>query len=115
MRGLDIDDSGVLFTRYSNGQSRQQGLVAVANFSNPNGLVPIGDTAFAESFSSGTPILTAPGLSGTGTLQSGALESSNVEITAQLVAMMVAQRNFQSNAQMIQTQDAVTQTIINLR
>ena len=115
LRGLDIDDSGVLFTRYSNGQSRQQGLVAVANFSNPNGLVPIGDTAFAESFSSGTPILTAPGLSGTGTLQSGALESSNVEITAQLVAMMVAQRNFQSNAQMIQTQDAVTQTIINLR
>ena len=115
LRGLDIDESGVLFTRYSNGQSRQQGIVAVANFANPNGLVPIGDTAFAESFSSGTPTLSAPGLSGTGLLQSGALEGSNVDITEQLVRMMVAQRNFQSNAQMIQTEDAVTQAIINLR
>ena len=87
----------------------------MANFANPNGLVPIGDTAFAESFSSGTPTLSAPGLSGTGLLQSGALEGSNVDITEQLVRMMVAQRNFQSNAQMIQTEDAVTQAIINLR
>jgi len=115
LRGLEIDDTGVLFTRYTNGQSRQQGQIAVANFTNPNGLQPVGDTSFVETFSAGAPTITTPGLSGTGLLQSGALESSNVEITQQLVRMIIAQRNFQANAQMIQTEDAVTQTVINLR
>ena len=115
LRGLEIDDTGVLFTRYTNGQSRQQGQIAVASFTNPNGLQPVGDTSFVETFSAGTPTITTPGLSGTGLLQSGALESSNVEITSQLVRMIIAQRNFQANAQMIQTEDAVTQTVINLR
>ena len=115
LRGLEIDDTGVLFTRYTNGQSRQQGQIAVANFTNPNGLQPVGDTSFVETFSAGAPTITTPGLSGTGLLQSGALESSNVEITSQLVRMIIAQRNFQANAQMIQTEDAVTQTVINLR
>ena len=115
LRGLEIDETGVLFTRYTNGQSRRQGQIAVANFTNPNGLQPVGDTSFVETFSAGSPTLTTPGLSGTGLLQSGALESSNVEITSQLVRMIVAQRNFQANAQMIQTEDAVTQTVINLR
>jgi flagellar hook protein FlgE len=115
LRGLEIDDTGVLFTRYTNGQSRQQGQIAVASFTNPNGLQPVGDTSFVETFSAGSPTVTTPGLSGTGLLQSGALESSNVEITSQLVRMIVAQRNFQANAQMIQTEDAVTQTVINLR
>jgi flagellar hook protein FlgE len=115
LRGLEIDDTGVLFTRYTNGQSRQQGQIAVANFNNPNGLQPVGDTSFVETFSAGAPTITTPGLSGTGLLQSGALESSNVEITQQLVRMIIAQRNFQANAQMIQTEDAVTQTVINLR
>ena len=115
LRGLEIDDTGVLFTRYTNGQSRQQGQIAIASFTNPNGLQPVGDTAFVETFSAGSPTITTPGLSGTGLLQSGALEGSNVEITSQLVRMIVAQRNFQANAQMIQTEDAVTQTVINLR
>ena len=115
LRGLEIDDTGVLFTRYTNGQSRQQGQIAVASFTNPNGLQPVGDTSFVETFSAGSPTVTTPGLSGTGLLQSGALESSNVEITSQLVRMIIAQRNFQANAQMIQTEDAVTQTVINLR
>ena len=78
-------------------------------------LQPVGDTSFVETFSAGSPTITTPGLSGTGLLQSGALESSNVEITSQLVRMIIAQRNFQANAQMIQTEDAVTQTVINLR
>lgn len=115
LRGLEIDDTGVLFTRYTNGQSRQQGQIAIASFTNPNGLQPVGDTAFVETFSAGSPTITTPGLSGTGLLQSGALEGSNVELTSQLVRMIVAQRNFQANAQMIQTEDAVTQTVINLR
>ena len=115
LRGVEIDSTGILFTRYTNGQSRQQSQIALASFTNPNGLQPVGDTSFVETFSAGAPTITTPGLSGTGALQSGALEGSNVEITSQLVRMIVAQRNFQANAQMIQTEDAVTQTVINLR
>ena len=106
LRGVEIDATGVLFTRYTNGQTRQQSQIALANFTNPNGLQPVGDTTFVETFSAGAPTITTPGLSGTGALQSGALEGSNVEITSQLVRMIVAQRNFQANAQMIQTEDA---------
>ena len=115
LRGVEIDATGILYTRYTNGQSRQQSQIALASFTNPNGLQPVGDTSFVETFSAGAPTITTPGLSGTGALQSGALEGSNVEITSQLVRMIVAQRNFQANAQMIQTEDAVTQTVINLR
>ncbi len=115
LRGVEIDSSGILYTRYTNGQSRSQSQIAMASFTNPNGLQPVGDTNFVETFSAGSPTITTPGLSGTGALQSGALEASNVEITSQLVRMIIAQRNFQANAQMIQTEDAVTQTVINLR
>ena len=113
--GLEIDDSGVVFARYTNGQARALGQVAIAGFSNPNGLQPLGDTSWAETFSSGAATLGAPGSSGLGVLQSGALEGSNVDITEQLVDMIIAQRNFQANAQVIQTEDTITQTIINLR
>ena len=115
LRGLEIDDTGVAFARYTNGQARALGQVAVAGFSNPNGLQPLGDTTWSETFSSGPSTLGQPGTSGLGVIQSGALEDSNVEITEQLVNMIVAQRNFQANAQVIQTEDAVTQTVINLR
>ena len=115
LRGVDIDQSGVLFARYTNGQSRQLGQIAIASFTNQQGLRPSGDTTFVETFASGQPSITTPGLGGTGLLTSGALEGSNVELTSQLVRMIVAQRNFQASAQMIQTEDAVTQTVINLR
>lgn len=113
--GLEIDDTGVVFARYTNGQARGLGQIVVAGFSNPNGLQPLGDTNWAETFSSGGATLGEPGNAGLGVLQSGALEGSNVDITQQLVNMIVAQRNFQANAQVIQTEDTVTQTIINLR
>ncbi|NND66204.1 MAG: flagellar hook protein FlgE [Halioglobus sp.] len=113
--GLDIDDTGMVFARYTNGQGRALGQIALAGFSNANGLQPLGDTNWAETFSSGAPTLSAPGSSGLGVLQSGALEGSNVDITQQLVNMIIAQRNFQANAQVIQTEDTVTQTVINLR
>ncbi len=113
--GLDIDDSGMVFARYTNGQARALGQIALAGFSNPNGLQPLGDTNWAETFSSGAATLSSPGSSGLGVLQSGALEGSNVDITQQLVNMIIAQRNFQANAQVIQTEDTVTQTVINLR
>jgi len=113
--GVDIDKDGIIFARYSNGQSQARGQVVLANFANTQGLQPLGDTAWAETFSSGAPVVSDPGTAGLGLIQSNALEASNVDLTEQLVRMIEAQRNFQANAQTIQAEDAVTQTIINLR
>ncbi|MFV9615725.1 MAG: flagellar hook protein FlgE [Gammaproteobacteria bacterium] len=113
--GVDVDKSGIVFARYSNGQSQTVAQVVLANFANVQGLKPIGDTAWVETFSSGTPVTSEPGTAGLGLLQSSALEESNVDLTAELVNMIVAQRNFQANAQTIQAEDTVTQSIINLR
>ena len=115
LTGVEVGDTGVVFARFSNGQSRALGQVALADFSNAGGLQPIGNSEWIESFASGQPVLGAPGTGGLGLVQSGALEESNVEITQELVNMIVAQRNFQANAKVIQTQDAVNQTVINLR
>jgi len=115
LSGLDIDKEGVMLARFSNGQSQIQGQVALANFSNPQGLQPVGNTSWAETNSSGNPLIGAPASSSLGLIQSSALEESNVDIAEQLVNMIVAQRNFQANAQMIRTEDEATQTIINIR
>ena len=113
--GVDIDKEGIIFARYSNGQSQAEGQIVLANFANTQGLQPLGDTTWAESFSSGPPVVSEPGTAGLGLIQSNALEESNVDLTEQLVKLIEAQRNFQANAQTIQAEDAVTQTIINLR
>ncbi|OUS16783.1 flagellar hook protein FlgE [Gammaproteobacteria bacterium 50_400_T64] len=115
LRGVEISDTGIIFARYTNGQSFALGQVALANFANQQGLQPLGSTAWAETFASGVATISEPGTAGLGLIQSGALEDSNVDITQQLVNMITAQRNFQANAQVIQTEDAVTQTVINLR
>jgi len=115
LSGVDVSDTGVLFARYTNGQSRALGQVALASFANPQGLKPSGDTMWAESFDSGQPLVGSPGSSTLGLLQSGALEASNVDISQQLVNMIVAQRDFQANAKMISTEDQVTQSVINIR
>jgi flagellar hook protein FlgE len=113
--GIDIDSTGVVQARFTNGRSTSLGQVVVANFSNPQGLQQLGNTNWSETNASGQPLYGQAGGSGYGLIQSGALEASNVDITAQLVNMITAQRNFQANAQMIQTADQVTQTIINIR
>jgi flagellar hook protein FlgE len=113
--GIDIGASGVVQARFTNGRSLSLGQVALANFANPQGLQQLGDTTWAETFGSGQAVRGQAGNSGFGLVQSGALEASNVDITEQLVNMITAQRNFQANAQMISTADAITQTIINIR
>ncbi len=113
--GVDVDDTGIVFARYSNGQSQTVAQVVLANFANVQGLKPIGNSGWIETFSSGSPVVSEPGTAGLGLVQSNALEESNVDLTAQLVNMIIAQRNFQANAQTIQAEDAVTQTVINLR
>lgn len=113
--GISIDSTGVVQARYTNGRSLSLGQVAIANFANPQGLQSLGNTAWAETFTSGQALNGQAGNSGFGLIQSGSLEQSNVDITAQLVKMIVAQRNFQANAQMISTEDQITQSIINIR
>jgi flagellar hook protein FlgE len=115
LAGVDIDSTGIIFGRYTNGQSKSLGQVGLANFANPNGLQPLGDTNWAETYSSGSALIGAPGSASLGVVQSGALEESNVDLTQELVKLILAQRNFQANAQTIRAADTVTQTIINIR
>lgn len=111
---LDFAQDGTLFARYSNGQSSAFGQVALANFTNTQGLRPASNTLWTESFASGPALVGAPGSTDLGLIQSGALEESNVDVTAELINMIQAQRFFQSNAQVIGAADELTQTIINI-
>ena len=115
LTGVSVDSEGVVFARFTNGQSNALGKIALANFANPQGLRQAGNTAWSESSQSGDALLGEAGTASFGDIQSGALEASNVDLTAQLVKMITAQRNFQANAQVISTADAVTQTVINIR
>lgn len=112
---ISIDETGRVFARYTNGQSRLQGQVALANFANSQGLRQAGNNAWVETFASGVPLVGTGGSARLGVIQSGALEDSNVNLTEELVKLIMAQRNFQANAQVIQTEDRVTQSLINLR
>ena len=114
--GIDIDSSGVVQARFTNGRSLALGQVALANFAEPAGPAAARRHAAGPRRSARARRCAAQaGNSGFGLVQSGALEASNVDITEQLVNMITAQRNFQANAQMISTADSITQTIINIR
>lgn len=113
--GTDISENGILFARYTNGQSKILGQIVLADFQNPQGLTPLGNTQWAESFASGQPTRGVPTAGVYGSLQAGALEDSNVDISEELVSLIIAQRNFQANAKTIETNNAITQTVINIR
>ncbi|MEJ2646180.1 MAG: flagellar hook protein FlgE [Gammaproteobacteria bacterium] len=115
LTGIDIGSSGVVSARFTNGQSRALGKVALANFANPQGLRQLGNTTWASSYDSGDPINGQAGSGNFGNIQSGALEASNVDIAAQLINLITAQRDFQANAQAITTSNNITQTIIQMR
>lgn len=115
LTGYAVSPDGTIVGRYSNGQTRIQGQIVLANFTNPQGLQPLGNNAFGETASSGQPLVGGPSSGNLGVLQSGAVEEANVDMTAELVKMITAQRIYQANAQTIKTQDAVLQTIVNLR
>ncbi|MBV1877536.1 MAG: flagellar hook-basal body complex protein [Pseudomonadales bacterium] len=115
LSGLDISDTGLIFARYTNGENQTLGQVTLANFANNQGLKNLGGTSWAETFESGEPVVGTPRSASLGAINSGALEDSNVELSDELVQLIIAQRNFQASAKTIQTIDAVTQTIINLR
>ncbi len=115
LTGFAIAADGMISGRYSNGLSRSQGQVVLSNFVNPQGLQLLGDNKWAETSASGVPLTGAPISGSLGALQSGAVESSNVDLTAELVNMIISQRVYQANAQTIKTQDSVLQTLVNLR
>ncbi len=111
---VSIDPTGVVSAVYTNGRSTQLGQLALANFPDPQGLKQLGDTTWAETFTSGTHISGTAGSAGFGSIQSGALEASNVDLTTELVNMITAQRAFQANAQVITTANQLSQTVINI-
>ena len=113
--GVTVDDTGVLLARYSNGQSKAAGQLVLAEFPNPQGLQDTGNNQWRRTFASGDAVEGTPGNGNMGALQAGSLEESNVDLTAELVSMITAQRDYQANAQTIKTMDQAMQTLVNLR
>ena len=115
LTGYSVGKDGILLGRYSNGQSRAQGQIALASFTNPEGMQLLGNNQWGETSASGPALIGAPNSGSLGVLQSGALEEANIDMTAELVDMITAQRVYQANAQTIKTQDSVLQTLVNMR
>lgn len=112
--GVSIDDNGVIFGRYTNGLTRPLQQLLVANFRNPNALVSLGNNQWAANSETGAEVLNTPGKGIAGAVQSGATEDANVDLTSELVNLIVAQRLYQANAQTIRAQDQILQTLVNL-
>jgi flagellar hook protein FlgE len=115
LSGLDISDDGLVRATFTNGQAKPLGKIALANFANAQGLKQVGNTSWVETLDSGQVLAGEGGTGVFGLIQSGSLEASNVDLTAELVGLITAQRNFQANSKAIETNNAITQTIINLR
>ena len=111
-----VGRDGILTGKYTNEQSKPLGQIVLSSFVNPGGLKPKGNNVYAETAESGQPLTGSPGV-GTklGSLVGGALESSNVDMTVELVNLIIAQRTYQANTQTVKTQDQVVQALINMR
>lgn len=115
LAGVSVSSDGIVQGRYTNGETRNMGQIILGTFRNPNGLVSLGDNLWAETIDSGQAAIAAAGAGLNGTIGSGRVEESNVDMSAELVNMIIQQRNYQANAQSIKTQDQILQTLINLR
>jgi flagellar hook protein FlgE len=115
LTGVSVDENGVISGNYSNGKTRNLGQVALAGFTNPNGLTSLGGNQWAETDASGSALVGTPNSGALGVLKSSTIEESNVDLTAELVNMITEQRNYQANAQSIKTQDSIMQTLVSLR
>jgi flagellar hook protein FlgE len=115
LSGINIGVDGTIKGRYTNGQSQNLAQIVLASFANPNGLKPIGQNQWSDSPDSGLPVVGTPNSGNLGVVQSSAVEDSNVDLTAELVSMITAQRVYQANAQSIKTQDEILQTLVNLK
>ena len=115
MVSYTINDDGTVVGSYSNEQKQVLGQIVLANFANNEGLKSEGDNVWSATNKSGVALLGTAGTGNFGSLTNGALEASNVDLSKELVNMIVAQRNYQSNAQTIKTQDQILNTLVNLR
>ena len=115
LAGFEFDRQGIAYATYTNGETRAVGQVALATFTNPGGLQSAGKTNFVESDTSGLASIGTPDSGARGSLRPSALESANVDLTVELLALIEAQRNFQSNAQAIQNENDASQAILQLR
>lgn len=115
LAGIDVDKTGVVTARFTSGASQTMGQLILGRFPNPQGLQKIGNTSWAQSSGSGLPVEGLPGANNMGTIQSGALEASNVDLAGQLVNLIVAQQTYQANAQTITTENEVIRTLLQLR
>ncbi|MEH2920934.1 flagellar hook protein FlgE [Samsonia erythrinae] len=115
LTGFAINDDGTIEGSYSNGQKQPLGQILLAGFANPEGLSPEGDNVWSETGTSGQAVIGLAGTGSLGKLIGKSTESSNVDLSKELVNMIVAQRNYQSNAQTIKTQDSILQTLVSLR
>lgn len=115
INGYSVSDKGEIEASYSNGKKQLLGQVVLANFTNPGGLEPQGNNCWIATAQSGQPTVGVSGSGNLGTLYGGKLEASNVDLSQEMVNMIVYQRNYQSNAQTIQTQDQLLQTLVNMR
>lgn len=116
MQSISIDSSGKIIGSYSNGTNRYLGQLALAEFANPSGLEAVGGNLFAQTKNSGEfdGIGIDPS-SGDSSLTTGALEMSNVDLSAQFTDMIVTQRGFQANSRIITTTDTMLEELINLK
>lgn len=112
--GLDVDASGVILSRFSNGESQVLGQIALANFNDVEGLAPVGDSVWVGTFASGDAVIGSPGTASLGVLTASAVEQSNVDLSNELVNLIIAQRNYQANSKTIETADTIQQTILNI-
>lgn len=115
LQGVTVDATGVVKASFSNGDTQALGMVALANFNNPSGLRQLGSGDWASTGVSGSPVMGSAGENGLGTLMSGMIERSNVDITEELVDLIAAQRNFQANAKALDTQSQTAQSIIQIQ
>ena len=114
LTSLSVDKSGVITGTFSNGLTQTLGQVAVATFANPEGLVQQGQDVYAAGNNSGVPYITQPGSGGAGTVASGSLEGSNVDLAQEFTNMIAAERGFQANAQVVTTSNTMLQTLVQM-
>jgi len=114
MNGYTVGDSGEIIASYSNGQQQLLGQVVLSNFTNAGGLSSEGNNCWTETPASGQPVTGISGTGNLGTLYGNKVEASNVDLSKEMVNMIVYQRNYQSNSQTIKTQSELLQTLVNL-
>jgi len=112
VQGVSLAEDGTIEVQYDNGKKLPAGRIAIATFQNEDGLVPVGGTGWQASAATGEPLFGMPGAGSAGKLAVGAIEQSNVDMTAELVNLMGAQQNYQANSKVLSTENEMMRTLM---